>query len=449
MSAANDYYVYDPTDLDGYITVGGGLQIVDNYKLDNGKLYVSIESTKTGTSNYNTTVITINPMGFASDVKAKDYPVVKISYRSNVAVNAQLTANIGIDYSKNASPVAAKLFTPFKYYDRTFATSYFIYNLKTDCSTGEIMNTDPIERISAFSADRDLSSTSGFNFIYIKPYVSNLNMVKGEHFDIEYVGFFKTVADAEAYVHTVDLSSIPLTDITLREQVMRITKDDTFQLTVMAKPSFVPLGSNIQYTSSNKNVATVDATGKVTAISAGTATITAKSGQLESTCKVYVFDKDIASLELYDKSENKTSYIVNSLGDSITTYVPSPEGGKQYHYYWARWYNITNNNYGVSGTTVNPRSGRTDSFLERYSSMRDDADLITVKGGTNDWGQGFATGSMATASLLPILAVSVFLWKVLLKNTQISKSFSSHRSREAETRSTTVKAAPCLITPML
>ena len=50
-------------------------------------------------------------------------------------------------------------------------------------------------------------------------------MVKGEHFDIEYVGFFKTAADAEAYVHTVALSSIPLTDITLREQVMRINTE--------------------------------------------------------------------------------------------------------------------------------------------------------------------------------------------------------------------------------
>lgn len=43
-------------------------------------------------------------------------------------------------------------------------------------------------------------------------------------------------------------------------------------------------------------------------------------------------------------------------------------------------------NYGVSSTTVGIRVDRTDSFLERYTSMDASADVIFVLGGTNDFG---------------------------------------------------------------
>ncbi len=51
VSAANDYYVYNPVQLEGHITVGGGLQIVDNTKIDGDKLFVSIEANKTSASD--------------------------------------------------------------------------------------------------------------------------------------------------------------------------------------------------------------------------------------------------------------------------------------------------------------------------------------------------------------------------------------------------------------
>ena len=392
VSATEDYYVYNPIQLEGHIAVGGGLSITNNTLVDGDKLYVSIESNRDGASVNSQTMITIDTASLASEVIAKNYPVMKISYRSNIAANAQVTANIGFDYNYNGTVSGAKFFTKFIYFNRNYTTSSFMYNYK-DCTSGEIVT--PFARIEGFSPN-NVTDTSIYNFVYLKPYVSNLNMVKGEHFDIEYVGFFKTAADAEAYVHSVDLSETPITALTLREQVMRITKGDKFKLNVNLTPSFVPVGTNVEYTSSDSSIATVDENGIVTAVSAGVATITAKSGELESVCKFYVLDKDISPLDLYpiDAEGDHGKIIVNSIGDSITTYVPAPNGSMQYHKYWSQWYNITNNNYGVSGTTVNPRSGRTDSFLERYSSMRDDADLITVKGGTNDWGSAFATGTL-------------------------------------------------------
>lgn len=41
-------------------------------------------------------------------------------------------------------------------------------------------------------------------------------------------------------------------------------------------------------------------------------------------------------------------------------------------------------NYGVSGTTIAKRSGRSDSILERVDSMQDSADFVILEGGVND-----------------------------------------------------------------
>lgn len=78
------------------------------------------------------------------------------------------------------------------------------------------------------------------------------------------------------------------------------------------------------------------------------------------------------------------------LGDSITHgygYIP-------YHSSIKTDKGIgTVNNYGVSGTTIAVRSGRTDSMLERYVNMNN-ADLITVMGGVNDLIQAIPLGVM-------------------------------------------------------
>lgn len=68
------------------------------------------------------------------------------------------------------------------------------------------------------------------------------------------------------------------------------------------------------------------------------------------------------------------------LGDSITASADA------YHKWIAQSFGVIPLNYGVSATTVGIRSGRTDSMLERYLQMNADVDIITVLGGTNDFG---------------------------------------------------------------
>lgn len=93
-------------------------------------------------------------------------------------------------------------------------------------------------------------------------------------------------------------------------------------------------------------------------------------------------------------SKIKTSRVAGKkwhcLGDSITA---EPEG---YHKWLSADYGVLPNNYGVNATTIAKRSGRTDSMLERYVSMADGADIITVLGGTNDFGNAVPLGTLGS-----------------------------------------------------
>lgn len=72
----------------------------------------------------------------------------------------------------------------------------------------------------------------------------------------------------------------------------------------------------------------------------------------------------------------------NILGDSI-----SHEGAytnKHYYHFIAERNGMTTTSYGVSGTRI---SGSGSAMCVRYANMSDDADIITVFGGVNDFGQ--------------------------------------------------------------
>ena len=86
----------------------------------------------------------------------------------------------------------------------------------------------------------------------------------------------------------------------------------------------------------------------------------------------------------------------NVLGDSITFgggYGDPETNHKTYHQLIAEECGCTVNNYGVGGTTITIRDNYTDSFLERYASMSEEADIITVFGGVNDLIKGVPIGT--------------------------------------------------------
>ena len=82
------------------------------------------------------------------------------------------------------------------------------------------------------------------------------------------------------------LSPIPATGVTLDKTALKLYEGDAAKLTAMVKPEDTT-DKTIVWTSSDKTIATVK-DGAVTAVKAGTATITAACGEAKATCAVTV-----------------------------------------------------------------------------------------------------------------------------------------------------------------
>ncbi len=92
---------------------------------------------------------------------------------------------------------------------------------------------------------------------------------------------------------------------------------------------------------------------------------------------------------------------INFLGDSITEGVGASSSDTVYHAVLAREVGLAKaRNYGISGTRFAIQKGTqkrpkddymdVNSFSERFDKMEDDADVVVVFGGTNDYGHGDA-----------------------------------------------------------
>lgn len=84
---------------------------------------------------------------------------------------------------------------------------------------------------------------------------------------------------------------------------------------------------------------------------------------------------------------------VNFLGDSITAGygMPITDKDKIYLNVIKRECGLAEaRNYGVSGSRIARQPDDDNSYVERYPEMDDDADIVVVFGGTNDFGHGTA-----------------------------------------------------------
>ena len=80
----------------------------------------------------------------------------------------------------------------------------------------------------------------------------------------------------------------PLQKITLNKTSASLKTEQTVQLSVGYTPANTTDAKTVKWTSSNNGLATVNANGKVTAIKAGTVTITAKVGAKAATCTIKI-----------------------------------------------------------------------------------------------------------------------------------------------------------------
>ena len=105
---------------------------------------------------------------------------------------------------------------------------------------------------------------------------------------------------------------IPMTGIELTTDKTEIKVGATAQLTTTVAPEDTTDDKTVTYTSSDATIATVDATGKVTAVKPGTVTITAKVGEFTDTVEITVPVVPVTSIDLKaDKTDLEKGDIVN------------------------------------------------------------------------------------------------------------------------------------------
>ena len=109
--------------------------------------------------------------------------------------------------------------------------------------------------------------------------------------------------------------TVPVSSVSLDKTTLEITEGDQAQLTATVNPADAT-DPTVTWSSDKTGVATVDNTGKVKAVSPGTATITAKAGEKSATCTVTVAKLVIpatglslspANLELYETEQKYVS----------------------------------------------------------------------------------------------------------------------------------------------
>lgn len=94
-------------------------------------------------------------------------------------------------------------------------------------------------------------------------------------------GFFSQVITPD---NVASLAKATTTALALSSNAVQVTKGNTDTLVASTSPS----GQHVSWNSSNPAVATVDSAGVVTAVEAGTAIVTATSGQYSAYCAVTV-----------------------------------------------------------------------------------------------------------------------------------------------------------------
>ena len=141
-------------------------------------------------------------------------------------------------------------------------------------------------------------------------------------------------SDSQELTITIDAqTNVPVTGVSLNTSTLNLVENETGTLTATVEPSNAT-NKDVTWESSNTSVATVDATGKVTAIGAGTATITVttEDGSKTATCAVTV---TAATVSVSGVTLNKTALSL-TVGDTETlTPTITPDNATNKNVTWS------------------------------------------------------------------------------------------------------------------
>ena len=217
------------------------------------------------------------------------------------------------------------------------------------------------------------------------------------------VGFaIRAVSPSENY------SSINAASIKMNCPMVYVQAGKTFDLVAVAKNSFGVTLDNLEWTSSDNNVATVSESGQINALNIGTCLISAAIGSSKATCKVNVIaaatpdaDPEYVDLGLSVKwaTFNVGAYNPEEYGDYFTwgetepyyeTYyaqseIPVWKSGKTEGYHWLYYKHgpCDNSSYELIKYCYESYYGK-DGFVDRKYNLEPEDDVAHMKWG-GDW----------------------------------------------------------------
>lgn len=220
----------------------------------------------------------------------------------------------------------------------------------------------------------------------------------------------KNSAGEASKEYTLAIEAVPVANVTLDHTVLALFPGDTTALTATVEPD-TATDKTVTWESSDPNVATVDQSGKVTAVAQGTATITATAGGKTATCtvtvtaKTYTVSVTPSSIDFgsecpdYTQPDAKTVTITNTGNQTVEVTLPAATG-----------YTITGGEGFTNGTASIELEGTATFTVQPNSNLPAGThdETLTVYGTTvtvrftvgHEWGEPAWTwdGTTATAT---------------------------------------------------
>ena len=140
-------------------------------------------------------------------------------------------------------------------------------------------------------------------------------------------------AECEVTVVAKGVTIVHVTSVTLNKTTLSLTVGGEETLMATVKPDDAT-NKTVTWTSSNTGVTTVDSNGKVTAVAAGEATITAKAGNQTAKCEVTVTAAEEATVPVESITLNETELTLNEGGVFQLTATVSPSDATDAEVEW-------------------------------------------------------------------------------------------------------------------
>ena len=217
----------------------------------------------------------------------------------------------------------------------------------------------------AVSCEPDSGGTSG-NIIF------NVSKDRGFY---EYSGGKKIVYSDDPRMKLYTDDRIPVTGVKLDHTTLTVKADDTATLKATVLPETAS-DKTLTWSSSNKNIATVSANGKVNGVSAGTATITATTNDGKKTAQCTVTVKPI-SIKDAKVTLSKNSFAYNGKTQRPVIKKIGNKTVKETDY-TLKWSSKASKNVGQYKVTITGKGRFTGTTKASYS-IKKAANTITVK----------------------------------------------------------------------